>query len=283
MKGVVILAKMRKSSKDVKRLRNAIKSAKATATKAQKLGQDVIFDDVRTIKSFKTRKEFNKYLRNVEKFNKQNRYVMNEKGIVFNRNDIEQANKIIDIQNKQRNKMRRKVVNLRETEGGILTPIKVVNANGRLWQDSMHFFTPVKHININTYTSSSQLKTRITALKRNKSIEKKMQRFQDNYKKAIEAQLKQKVLTKKQAEQMINDLEKLTPKDFTIWYEQERITKQMFNYLDLSAPTVLSMNQLNAMYSFARGMVSDVSMISQSLGLKSGRLKLVDGKVVEKR
>ena len=54
---------MRKSSKDVKRLRNAIASAKRTATKAQNLGQDVVFNDIRSIKDFNDRKEFNKYLK----------------------------------------------------------------------------------------------------------------------------------------------------------------------------------------------------------------------------
>ena len=57
--GVFKLAKMRKSTKDVKRLRNAIASAKRTATRAQNLGQDVIFNDIRSIKSFNDRKEFN--------------------------------------------------------------------------------------------------------------------------------------------------------------------------------------------------------------------------------
>ena len=96
------MAKMRKSFKDVKRLRNAIASAKRTATKAQNLGQDVVFTDIRTIKDFNDRKEFNKYLRSIEKFNKENRFIENKYGVVFNRNKIEKANKLIDKQNKQR-------------------------------------------------------------------------------------------------------------------------------------------------------------------------------------
>ena len=79
---------MRKSTKDVKRLRNAIASAKRTATKAQNMGQDVVFTDIRTIKDFNDRKEFNKYLKSIEKFNKENRYIKNQYGVVFNRNDI---------------------------------------------------------------------------------------------------------------------------------------------------------------------------------------------------
>ena len=100
---------MRKSSKDVKRLRNAIASAKRTATKAQNMGQDVVFTDIRTIKDFNDRKEFNKYLKSIEKFNKENRFIKNRYGVVFNRNDIEKAIKLVDKQNKQRKKLYQEV------------------------------------------------------------------------------------------------------------------------------------------------------------------------------
>ena len=74
---------MRKSTRDVKRLRNAIASAKRTATKAQNMGQDVVFNDIRTIKDFNDRKEFNKYLRSIERFNKENRYIKNQYDCCF--------------------------------------------------------------------------------------------------------------------------------------------------------------------------------------------------------
>lgn len=282
MKGVVILAKMRKSSKDVKRLRNAIKSAKSTATKAQNLGQDVIFDDVRTIKSFKTRKEFNKYLRDIEKFNNKNRFIKNNKGIVFNRNDIEQANKIIDIQNKQRKKLRNKIRNLRETEGGIVTPVRVVNANGQLWDDQMNLFTPVKHININTYTRKSQLDKRLDALKRNKNIDTRAKTFQSNYKKALREQVKQGLLTRKEANQMIKDINRLSPKEFSMWYIQERVTRTMFNYTDLTKEGI-STNQKYVIEQIKSDMRSDIDMIRDSLAIKSGRARVRGGEIVYKK
>ena len=160
------MAKMRKSTKDVKRLRNAIASAKRTATRAQNLGQDVVFTDIRTIKDFNDRKEFNKYLKSIERFNKENRYIKNQYGVVFNRNDIEKANKLIDKQNKQRKILARNVglTKLKETKGGVMTGISVRNALSVLKDDRGGFFEPVHHVNIQTYRYPKQLKNRIESL-----------------------------------------------------------------------------------------------------------------------
>ena len=165
------LAKMRKSTKDVKRLRNAIASAKRTATRAQNLGQDVVFTDIRTIKDFNDRKEFNKYLRDIEKFNKENRYIENRYGVVFNRNDVEKANKLIDKQNRQRKSLSKSVglEKLKETKGGISTNVTVKNALSVLKDDRGCFFKPIHHVNIQSYRYPKQLEKRIESLKENTS------------------------------------------------------------------------------------------------------------------
>lgn len=137
LKGVFKLAKMRKSTRDVKKLRNAIASAKRTATKAQNMGKDVVFNDIRTIKDFNDRNEFNKYLKSIERFNKENRYIQNQYGVVFNRNDVEKANKLIDKQNRQRRSLARSVglTKLKETKGGISTNVSVKQALSVLKND----------------------------------------------------------------------------------------------------------------------------------------------------
>ena len=187
------LAKMRKSSKDVKRLRNAIASAKRTATKAQNMGQDVVFTDIRTIKDFNDRKEFNKYIRSIERFNKENRFVENKYGVVFNRNDIEKANKLIDKQNKQRKQLASAVglSNLKETKGGIVTNVSVKNALSVLKDDRGGFFEPVQHINIDSYRYQKQLDKRISNLRKNTKKENyKIKTLRNNYNIAIEEQIK---------------------------------------------------------------------------------------------
>lgn len=128
---------MRKSTRDVKKLRNAIASAKRTATKAQNMGKDVVFNDIRTIKDFNDRNEFNKYLKSIERFNKENRYIQNQYGVVFNRNDVEKANKLIDKQNRQRRSLARSVglTKLKETKGGISTNVSVKQALSVLKND----------------------------------------------------------------------------------------------------------------------------------------------------
>lgn len=276
------MAKMRKSSKDVKRLRNAIASAKRTATKARNMGQDVIFNDIRSIKDFTDRKEFIKYLRMIQKFNKQNRFLKNQYGVVFNRNDIEQANKLIDKQNKQRIKNRRLLRNLKETQGGIATPISVLKETNQGFQDSSNVFTPVRHVNIQTYHKKSQLDKRLQALKRNNKKYNREIQFQKNYKKGLGEQVRQGTLTKKQYNQMIRDINKLSPVQFSIWYQQEAVTKSAFNYIDITSVGNLSENQRSIMQQYQLGLKSDFDMIQDSLAIKSGRAVVKDGVVVYK-
>lgn len=273
---------MRKSSKDVKRLRNAIASAKRTATKARNMGQDVIFNDIRSIKDFTDRKEFIKYLRMIQKFNKQNRFLKNQYGVVFNRNDIEQANKLIDKQNKQRIKNRRLLRNLKETQGGIATPISVLKETNQGFQDSSNIFTTVRHVNIQTYHKKSQLDKRLQALKRNNKKYNREIQFQKNYKKGLGEQVRQGTLTKKQYNQMIRDINKLSPVQFSIWYQQEAVTKSAFNYIDITSVGNLSENQRSIIQQYQLGLKSDFDMIQDSLAIKSGRAVVKDGVVVYK-
>lgn len=276
------MAKMRKSSKDVKRLRNAIASAKRTATKAQNLGQDVVFNDIRSIKDFNDRKEFNKYLKSIERFNKENRYIKNQYGVVFNRNDIEQANKLIDKQNKERTRKRRRLRNLKETQGGIATPISLLKPESSGFQDSMNLFSPVKHVNIQSYHKKSQLDKRLEALKRNNRKDRKEKQFQKNYKKGLKTQYEQGVISKKQYNQLIHDINKLSPTEFSIWYQQERVTKSVFNYIDITGVTNLSENQRSIIQQVQMGLKSDFEMIQDSLAIKTGRAKVKDGVIVYK-
>ena len=208
---------MRKSTRDVKRLRNAIASAKRTATKSQNMGQDVVFNDIRTIKDFNDRKEFNKYLLSIEKFNKENRFVENQYGVVFNRNKIEKANKLIDKQNKQRKQLSKSVglSKLNETKGGIITPVSVKSARSILRDDRGGFFESVHHVNINSYRYPKQLDKRIESLKRNtKKENQKIKNLRSNYKTAIEEQIRGGNITKKEGKQLIKDIKSLSDNNY---------------------------------------------------------------------
>lgn len=277
------LAKMRKSSKDVKRLRNAIASAKRTATKAQNMGQDVVFTDIRTIKDFNDRKEFNKYLKSIEKFNKENRYIKNRYGVVFNRNDIEQANKLVDKQNKQRKKLVRSVGlnNLKETKGGIPTNISVRQALSVLKDDRGGFFEPVHHINIQSYRYPKQLQNRIESLKENtKKKNKKITTFRENYKTAIEKQIRGHNITEEEGKQILKDMRSLSDKELLKWLYQERKAINTFKYLDLSREYTENQKFVNEQLSKAiRGDLSDVK---DSLAVFTGRAHVKDGIVTYK-
>lgn len=274
------MAKMRKSTKDVKRLRNAIASAKRTATKAQNMGQDVVFTDIRTIKDFNDRKEFNKYLRSIEKFNKENRFIKNRYGVVFNRNDIEQANKLVDKQNKQRKKLVRSVGlnNLKETKGGISTNISVRQALSVLKDDRGGFFEPVHHVNIQSYRYPKQLKNRIESLKENtKKKNKKITTFRENYKTAIEKQIRGHNISEEEGQQILKDMRSLSDKELLKWLYQERKAINTFKYLDLSREYTENQKFVNEQLS--KAIREDLSDVRDSLAVFTGRAYVSDGMV----
>ena len=274
------MAKMRKSYKDVKRLRSAIASAKRTATKAQNLGQDVVFTDIRTIKDFNDRKEFNKYLKSIEKFNKENRYIKNRYGVVFNRNDIEKANKLVDKQNKQRKKLVRSVGlnNLKETKGGILTNISVRQALSVLKDDRGGFFEPVHHVNIQSYRYPKQLQNRIESLKENtKKKNKKITTFRENYKTAIEKQIRGHNITEEEGKQILKDMRSLSDKELLKWLYQERKAINTFKYLDLSREYTENQKFVNEQLS--KAIREDLSDVKDSLAVFTGRAYVSDGVV----
>ena len=277
------MAKMRKSFKDVKRLRNAIASAKRTATKAQNLGQDVVFTDIRTIKDFNDRKEFNKYLRSIEKFNKENRFIENKYGVVFNRNKIEKANKLIDKQNKQRKQLSKSVglSKLNETKGGIVTPISVKNARSTLRDDRGGFFEPVHHVNIQSYRYPKQLDKRIENLKKNtKKENQKIKNLRSNYKKAIEEQIRGGNITKKEGKQLIKDIKSLSDKQLLQWFYQERKAVSVFNYIDMSRE--YTKNQMFINEQLSKNIRTDMSDVKDSLAVFTGRAYVKDGIVTYK-
>lgn len=274
------MGKMRKSFKDVKRLRNAIASAKRTATKAQNLGQDVVFTDIRTIKDFNDRKEFNKYLRSIEKFNKENRFIENKYGVVFNRNKIEKANKLIDKQNKQRKLLSKSVglSKLNETKGGIVTPISVRNARSILRDDRGGFFEPVHHVNIQSYRYPKQLDKRIENLKKNtKKENQKIKNLRSNYKTAIEEQIRGGNITKKEGKQLIKDIKSLSDKQLLQWFYQERKAVSVFNYIDMSRE--YTKNQMFINEQLSKNIRTDMSDIKDSLAVFTGRAYVSGGVV----
>ena len=274
------MAKMRKSTRDVKRLRNAIASAKRTATKAQNMGQDVVFNDIRTIKDFNDRKEFNKYLRSIERFNKENRYIQNQYGVVFNRNDVEKANKLIDKQNKQKKKLMRTVGlnTLKETKAGILTGVSVRQALSVLKDDRGGFFEQVHHVNIQSYRYPKQLANRIESLEENtKKKNKKITNLRLNYETALGKQVRGNIITEEEAKEILKDIKSLSDKDFIKWFYQERKALDTFKYLDLSRE--YTQNQMFVNEQLSRALKSDMMDVRASLAVFTGRAYVKDGMV----
>lgn len=273
------MAKMRKSTKDVKRLRNAIASAKRTATRAKNLGQDVVFNDIRSIKDFNDRKEFNKYLKSIDRFNKENRFIENRYGVVFNRNDIEKANKLVDKQNKQRKKLARSIglTKLKETKGGIATGISVKNALSVLKDDRGGFFEPVHHVNIQSYRYPKQLANRIESLVENTKKNKKITNLRLNYETSLGEHVRGNIITEEEAKEILKDIKSLSDKDFIKWFYQERKALNTFKYLDLTRE--YTENQMFVNEQLSRALKTDMADVRESLAVFTGRAYVKDGVV----
>ena len=216
----------------------------------------------------------------MDKKRKENRYIKNRYGVVFNRNDIEQANKLVDKQNKQRKKLVRSVGlnKLKETKGGISTNISVRQALSVLKDDRGGFFEPVHHVNIQSYRYPKQLKNRIESLKENtKKKNKKITTFRENYKTAIEKQIRGHNITEEEGQQILKDMRSLSDKELLKWLYQERKAINTFKYLDLSREYTENQKFVNEQLS--KAIREDLSDVKDSLAVFTGRAYVSNGMV----
>lgn len=227
------MAKIRRSYKDQVAFRNLNASIKRTVTKAKNMGVDIEFT-TRNYMSFRTREELNKYKRQAKRFILNNQYYQNDRNVVFNRKDIRMANKLIDLENKQKRKLARKIGKLKQTVGGVEQELTVERASGLVIDDKSSLFTQVKHVNIDSYTSEKQLQRRIKKLKqKTRTPEKQYINLRQNYLKALRKQKKEGNLTSKQFREMSKSIKRMTVEQFTTWFYQEQSSLNVFRYSNL--------------------------------------------------
>lgn len=227
------MAKIRRSYKDQVAFRNLNASIKRTVTKAKNTGVDIEFT-TRNYMSFRTREELNKYKRQAERFILNNQYYKNDRNVVFNRKDIREANRLIDLENKQKRKVARKIGKLKQTVGGVEQELSVERASGLVIDDKSALFTQIKHVNIDSYTSEKQLKTRIKKLKQKTGApQKQYVNLRKNYLGALRKQKKEGNITSKQFREMSKSIKRMTVEQFTKWFYQEQSSPDVFRYSDL--------------------------------------------------
>lgn len=224
---------IRRSYKDQVAFRNLNANIKRTITKARNMGVDIEFT-TRSYMSFRTREEINKYKRQAERFILNNQYYKNDRNVVFNRKDIREANRLIDLENKQKRKVARKIGKLKQTVGGVEQELSVERASGLVIDDKSSLFTQIKYVNIDSYTSEKQLKTRIKKLKqKTRTPQKSYENLRQNYLKALRTQKKEGNLTSKQFREMSKSIKRMTVGQFTQWFYQEQSSLNVFIYSDL--------------------------------------------------
>lgn len=227
------MAKIRRSYKDQVEFRNLNASIKRTVTKARNMGVDIEFT-TRNYMSFRTRGELNKYKRQAERFIQNNQYYKNDRNVVFNRKDIREANRLIDLENKQKRKVARKIGKLKQTVGGVEQELSVERASGLVIDDKSALFTQIKHVNIESYTSEKQLQRRIKKLKeKTRTPQKQYVNLRQNYLRALRKQKKEGNLTSKQFREMSKSIKRMSVGQFTQWFYQEQTSLNVFRYSDL--------------------------------------------------
>lgn len=224
---------MRRSYKDQVAFRNLNASIKRTVTKAKNIGVDIEFA-TRNYMDFRTREELNKYKRQAQRFILNNQYYKNDRNVVFNRKDIREANRLIDLENKQKRKVSRKIGKLKQTVGGVEQELNVERASGLVIDDKSALFTQIKHVNIDSYTSEKQLKTRIKKLKqKTRTPQKQYVNLRKNYLSALRKQKKEGNITSKQFRETSKSIKRMTVEQFTTWFYQEQSSLNAFRYSDL--------------------------------------------------
>ena len=225
------MAKFRIMEKDIKKLKNMNRAIKSNITRNKKMKVDLDFT-IRDISSFKTRKEFNKYLKSGEKFRKENRYIQNELGKTFNRNLIEQANKEINKINKERRKKKRQLGKIQATRDGEKLNMTVIDAREKVQDMRFGVYNDLKKININSFRTTKQLEKRLTALKKeSKDKDLKSKTLQSNYIKSLKNQFESGTLSKKEYLKFKKDIKRLSPNQFEKWFLQEEKSVSNFNYI----------------------------------------------------
>ena len=163
----------------------------------------------------------------------------------------------------------------------MVTNVSVKNALSVLKDDRGGFFEPVQHINIDSYRYQKQLDKRISNLRKNTKKENyKIKTLRNNYKTAIEEQIKGGNITKKQGKQLLKYMKSLPDNDLIKWFYRERKAVSVFNYIDTSRE--YTKNQMLVNEQLSKGIKHDLSDVTDSLAVASGNA-YVSGGVVKYR
>ena len=120
----------------------------------------------------------------------------------------------------------------------------------------------------------------ISGGKNTKKENYKVKTLRNNYKTAIDEQIKGGNITKKQGKQLLKYMKSLSDNDLIKWFYSERKAVSVFNYIDTSRE--YTKNQMLVNEQLSKGIKHDLSDVTDSLAVASGNA-YVRGGVVKYR
>lgn len=217
-------SKIRISKQDrarIKKLNRSISNKKSRLKRKFGLEMQI---ETRPITSFKTRKELNAYIKTGKTFtNRSNfRYVKNEHGVVFRREEVEQARREVEKINKERERFRKKVEKkkfTRNNKSGIMTVADRIKMRDTRFQD----LKPLK-FNIDRFRNQNEFQRYLGGVGRGVK-ENPYEQLINNYINSLET------VFGRDAQQFADFIRDMEPEDFALlFYTEDIIDINGFNY-----------------------------------------------------
>lgn len=211
---------------------------------------------------FKSVKEANKYLKDVETFKSNNKWVKNRYGAYVNKGDVSAINKIITENNKMKGKFAETIVDKPTLMHGKETNIKTGQSlRTTLYDQKRSLLMDTRKVTVDSFRGNYQAQNRLKGAKnRNEQLKKEFSKskgsgkqglkkqeqssFMQNYLKGLKHQLDEKEISKKDYYEMRKLIRSMSNSQFTEWFYREEGTESVFLY-SMDEMDVLLQQQMN--------------------------------------
>lgn len=221
-------------NKDIVKLKKLQVSTRRKKKRLSSLFDVDIDIDIKPITSFDSRKEFNKYVSQLEKFTDRSnfRYVKNEHGVVVPRETYNKIKQEVAQLNKENKKRLRKIEKKKFKSRGKETDEKV--RDRKLMGDTRYNEFKPKIFNFNRFRNKKELEEYEKSLKQKTSPKfyaKRAKRYKKNYVTGL------KNIFGKMSDKLVDKIKKMDLDDFMDLYYTEDIAdiNFMYEFMDVAA------------------------------------------------
>lgn len=195
---------------------------------------------------FKSVKEANKYLKDVETFRSSNKWAKNRYGVFVNKGDVSAINKTITSNNNLKKGIVKDIGDKPTLSGGIETKVTTRQSlSTTLYDQKGALIRDTKKVTIDSFRSASQVKDRLQGVK-NKNIQLKAEtnrkvkkeglkkseqsQLMQNYLKGLKHQKDSGEMSRRDYYEMRRNIITMSNREFTEWFYREEGTESVFIY-----------------------------------------------------